>query len=392
MKSHLIFLLVWVIIDACVDRIDFEIPTQYSKDIVVDGLITNEPGPYTVKLSTVIKSDDTRSLGIPIYAKKVSIFDNLGNSEELKQAGEGVYKTMTGGIQGVVGREYYVRIEMENGNVFESIPDRMNPVGAVDSIYYEFESYQPLDAPTGYQYRIFINAHSAIEGDNYIRWRFNGTYVVQTLPQFTQCNPPCYFCPALCSGFAIVNGVPKEGYAYNPITGQPEYVIGLKCTCCRCWVTPREEKLKVSDTQISANGKFSRVEMGIVPVNFYTFFEKYRVEIQQMSLSRAAFEYWKAVQSQKEAVGSLFQPVSGEIPTNLFEINNERGVQGIFYASAVTKKQIYLDQRTHPVKLTIKVPESYCAEYLREGPIGKDCRLAFPGSTSTTQKPADWKF
>ncbi len=45
---------------------------------------------------------------------------------------------------------------------------------------------------------------------------------------------------AACSGYALVNGELKEGYAINPVTNEPEYVIGLKCTCCRCWVTPPE--------------------------------------------------------------------------------------------------------------------------------------------------------
>ena len=95
------------------------------------------------------------------------------------------------------------------------------------------------------------------------------------------------------------------------------------------------------------------------------------------------------MQSQKEAVGSLFQPITGVIPTNIFEINNAQGAEGIFYASAISKKQIYLDKNTNFVQLI--VPQDYCHEELRDGPIGMDCRLAFPGSYSTTQQPADWK-
>ncbi|MEK6780241.1 MAG: DUF4249 domain-containing protein [Bacteroidota bacterium] len=390
MKRFFIFFVGWALTDACVDRINFDIPGQFSNDLVVDGLITDEPGPYTVKLSRSIKVDDTRPLGIPVNAKSISIHDNAGNSETLNKISTGFYQTKPDGIQGVIGREYFIRIEMDDGNIFESLPDKMNPVGAIDSIYYDFESYQPETAPTAYRYRIYIDAHNTPEGSNYFRWKFNGTYEVETLPQYTHCpDSPCSYCPTECSGYAWVDGELKKGYAYNPKTKKVEY-FGLECTCCRCWVTAPEAKPKVSDLQISASGKFVKVEMGTIPVNFYTFFEKYRVEILQMSLSRVSFDYWKAIESQKDASGSLFQPITGKIPTNIFEKNNAQGVQGIFYASATTKKQIYLDKNTHRVE--IYVPLDGCTVPWRAGAIGKDCRIAFPGSTSTTQKPEDWKF
>jgi hypothetical protein len=170
----------------------------------------------------------------------------------------------------------------------------MDPVGAVDSIYYDLIPNVPSNGPTTYSYKVYIDAHKAESGNNYIRWKLNGTYVVETLPQYTHClNPPCSWCPAACSGFAWVNGELHEGYAINPKTGKPEYVIGLKCTCCRCWVTPPENKPRVNDLQLS-NGRFEHVDVGTIPINYYTFFEKYRVQVIQMSLSRTAFEYWKS--------------------------------------------------------------------------------------------------
>ncbi len=394
MYRLLIFLVGWTFIDACVERIEFDIPNIYSKDVVIDGLITNEPGPYTVKLSSVIAEDDTHPLGIPLYAKRITVSDNAGHVEDLVLTGAGEYQTQVNGMQGVVGREYSIRVEMEDGSIFESAPDKMSSGGAVDSVYYAFESYQSSQAPTAYRYRIYMNSHGPSDGDNFFRWKFNGTYVVRTEPKFTHCPfTPCGFCPPPCSGAQFKNGSdlePSDGYAFNPKTNKVEYVIGLTCTCCRCWVSPREDKPRVSDMKYSSNGNFLKVEMGTIPVNFYTFYERYRVEIVQMSLSHVAFEYWKSIQSQKEAVGSLFQPVTGKIPTNLSVTNGTRSVQGIFYAAAVTKKQIYLDKNTTKIP-EIAVPEDDCVYHPRVGPMGVDCRNGFPGSTSTNVQPADWK-
>jgi hypothetical protein len=387
-KRVLMLLLSWVVADSCIERVNFDIPDSYASDLVVDGQITNDPGPYVVKLKNVINVDATSPLGIPVDAKRITIYDDLGTSEVLSYVKPGTYQTDPVGIRGEIGRTYHIRVEMNDGDVFESIPDKMDPVGAVDTIYYDLETYEPIDGPTNYAYRIYIDAHQAEEGNNYIRWKFNGTYVVETLPQYTHCtSPPCSWCPTPCSGHALVNGELKEGYAINPGTNQPEYVIGLKCTCCRCWVSPPEAKPRVNDLQLS-NGRFLNVDVGTIPVNFYTFFEKYRIQVVQMSLSRNAFDYWKAIESQKDAVGSLFQPVTGEIPTNVNNSQTDRGVQGIFYASAVAKKTIYLTKEM--INVSVRVPQDYCNGILRDGAIGLDCRNAFPGSHSTTEKPADW--
>ena len=243
-------MLSWVVADSSIERVDYEIPDSYSNDLVVDGLITNEPGPYVVNISQVIKIDATSPLGIPVDVKRITIYDDSGTSEVLSHIRTGTYQTDPDGIRGEIGRTYYIRVELMDGGVFESIPDKMDLVGGVDSIYYDFESYQPTNGPTEYLYRIYTDAHQAEGGNNLIRWKLHGTYVVETLPQFTHCpTPPCIWCPTPCSGYAWVNGELHEGYAINHVTNEPEYVIGLTCTCCRCWVTPPEAKPKVNDLQ-----------------------------------------------------------------------------------------------------------------------------------------------
>src|SRR5689334_11624007 len=125
MKPFLKFLIVWILINACVDRLYMDIPVSYVNDLVVEGVITNEPGPYTVTLSRVIniKNDDIRP-PVPVNAKSVTIYDDKGDSEILEPAGDGTYQTKSGRIQGEIGREYHIRIEMYDGSIFESTPDK----------------------------------------------------------------------------------------------------------------------------------------------------------------------------------------------------------------------------------------------------------------------------
>jgi hypothetical protein len=257
-------------------------------------------------------------------------------------------------------------------------------------LYYEFEVKKNREGVDEQGYRIYVDSSIPSTDSTFMRWRFTGTYVVETLPQYKpkNTNTGCDYVPLECSGWASVNGELKEGYAYNPITFRYEYVIGLKCTCCRCWITPREHDPVVKSAHTQDNGRFSRLEVGYVPVNFYTFFEKYQVKVSQMSLSRNAYDFWLNISQQRQAINSLFQPVTGKVQTNFTENGNSTAVQGIFQASAIKTKIIYLDQNTHKVFIT---PPLDCFRPPRSGPMGESCLLGFPGSIATTEQPEDWE-
>lgn len=340
----------------------------------MDGLITDEPGPYTVKLSLSSRVDGFLDFRELVTARRVIIFDDVGNSEDLKQVEKGTYQTEPNGIRGAVGRSYAVRVEMEDGRVYESIPDRMNPVGNIDNLSYALDAFQPLDAPTRYGFRVFVDASGVPETDNLFRWKFTGTYIINTHPQFRQTPPPtCKKIPPACSGFIVssINVLQR---------------IDL-CTCCVCWVNQYDRRPFVSDNQFVSNGKFKNIEVAYIPIEYWPFQIRYRIEVKQMSLSRTAFDYWRIIQTQKEGASSLFQPPTGKTRTNVFEKNGLGEAQGIFAASAVSLKQVYLTNES--VRgLYLKLPNSnLCGPDLTQ--IQESCLLAFKHSSN--QPPPDWE-
>ncbi len=159
------------LLTGCVDRLDIPQIDQEEGILVVDGLITDAPGPYKIKLFRVAASDAILDNIEFIRAKQVTIFDDAGTSEVLKLAETGIYETDPNGIRGEVGRKYSIRIEMLDGLIFESEPDEMIPVGSVDSLYYTWESFVPISGPTEYGFRVFLNASSLEQP--MLRWRFH---------------------------------------------------------------------------------------------------------------------------------------------------------------------------------------------------------------------------
>ncbi|HNP95642.1 MAG TPA: DUF4249 domain-containing protein [Cyclobacteriaceae bacterium] len=354
----------FLLLVACVDRISVDATGDFQSQIVVDGFISDDPGPYTVRLFRSSPVDDNLSSATPFSARTVSIFDNLGNTETLSETanGSGVYVTRPTGIRGVIGRTYTLRIENRDGAVYESTPELIRPPGTVDSIYYVFETRTPLNGSTEYGYRVFLDARGA-DDSKYLRWKFNGTYRVETNPEqrtvpFGQGRIPD---PPPCSGYIYTGALTQVG----------------NCNCCVCWVKQVEKKPVVSDNQFVIGGKFTGVEIAYVPVDEFTFFDRYRIEIEQLSLSKEAFDFWRSIASQKDGATSLFQPSFGEVKTNVFPVNGGPPVLGIFYASGKARKSVFITKAEVPINVpppATTIPEA--------------CNQVF--DLSTTIKPFGW--
>ena len=128
---------------SCVEEYWPEIDSNSNQLLVVDGKITNFPGPYTVKLSLSSTLLDTAF--IPQTLAKVTILDDQGNQEVLIENYPGIYQTSLGGIQGVIGRSYKINIVLNNGNTYESDYEKLlSPVEIEDVLYEQEWNYQYL--------------------------------------------------------------------------------------------------------------------------------------------------------------------------------------------------------------------------------------------------------
>lgn len=368
--SQVFFIL---LVSACVDRLDIEYTDTEAGIIVVDGVITDQPGPYTIKIFRSSNADDIVSNPVPISARQVSIFSDDGENEILKSVGSGTYETAPEGIRGTVGKKYAVRIELVDGSIVESVPDELKPVAKIDSLYYLWETFKPLDGPTRYGFRVFMDS-KGLEGENrYMRWRYSGTYLAEAYPKGRGINDNC---------FGVPDPPPCSGYTYTGTRQFPgDFVYIGECTCCICWVTDPEGKPQLND-KLNTNGTYKKIEVGYVPFNQWTFhFGRYMIKVEQMSLSDQAFEFWKIVRDQKEGITDLFQPAIGRLKTNIFAVDSNLEVSGIFYATSIDTKVRFLTRDD----AEIPVPELN----IDTCPLRKECDRAFPHASRTP--PPEWE-
>lgn len=335
------WIIFYLMITACVDPITFDIPSV-AFQLVVDGLITDEPGPYTVYLSRARALNADLSTRVPLFGAKVTIRSDAGETEALTEGTEyGTFKTKT--IQGKVGRSYSIKITTAEGKVYESNPEKMAAVGEVESVSFEFEANAVVNnegiETQADRFNIYTDGRVVTGNENYIRWRLVGTYQIETFPQFIRTANP--------AGVLVPNPPACSGYAYR----NSQLTYTGPCSCCYCWVNDYGVPA-VSDDLLLSGGLFKNVRVGNVPINRRTFYDKYYVEVQQEALTRSAFTYWKLVRAQKDGANSLFQPPLAKLKGNIHSVADAgEQVQGYFGAAGIKRKGIFITKQDIPYRL-----------------------------------------
>ena len=381
-RSSILSVVLILFASACLDRIDIDTGFIPLNSIIINGSITNEPGPYQVAISLGFDIESKESFRNPVSARSVVISDDNGTSEKLKETSPGIYVTEPDGISGTVGRTYVLRVELRDGRVYESVPETLLESGRIDSLYSEFTEEKTPDDVSVYGFDVKYIPSIISENSYYLMWKFTGTFQSDTNPELKIDEPcgaitcqGCNFCnyKPLCSGLRNVSQLPGIDRAIFVRIGP--------CECCTCWYDFFNPQILLSDDQFVQQGKFSAQTAMHIPLDAWIFQHRVYAKVTQFTLSRNAFEFWKSVKDQKTAINSLFQPVTGKIKTNFVQVSGTPvGVDGLFFASGVASKAMFIDRED--VKSSVPIPEPGI-------PFGESCLKLFPYSTD--QKPEFWE-
>lgn len=128
MKSIFVFLVTILLFSSCEKVIDLNLESSGSK-LVIEGNITDQAGPYFVKLTKTVPFDEA-SIYPAVEDAMVIVSDNTGVTDTLTYTTGGIYQTNM--LQGVPGRTYTLAVTTE-GKTYtaESI---MAPYVAFDSV------------------------------------------------------------------------------------------------------------------------------------------------------------------------------------------------------------------------------------------------------------------
>lgn len=132
--QNFIFILLLTALFSCEDIIEIDLNSA-DPQIVIDAAVTDQPGPYTVKISKT--GDYFKPSVFPVVSGAVvQTADDAGFSEMLQESEPGIYQTES--LQGTPGRAYTLTViaEGEEYTAVSCMPEAVQ----IDSLRY---NYQP---------------------------------------------------------------------------------------------------------------------------------------------------------------------------------------------------------------------------------------------------------
>jgi hypothetical protein len=296
-RIHCLFLFL-LLLTGCV--VQYIPETNEFKDLlVVEGLITDQPGINTIRLS---KTDPiwAPNLTKPLKGCVVSISDDLGNTDDLTEISTGVYVTDASAFQGIVGREYtlHIRTTLEPVNYsYISLPMKMNPVPTIDSIYYEKKTYQ-LWPQSVEGCQIYLNTFDPADKCKFYRWDFSETWE-----------------------FHLPFDVPKRV----------------------CWQSSSSNQIFIKSTSALNEGRIERFPINTIKNPVDKLSVKYSILVNQFSLNDNEYLYWERLKTALEQVGGLYDQVPTSIPNNIYCVEEpDRKVLGYFSVSAKSSRRFFI--------------------------------------------------
>ena len=116
---------------SCEEIINVDLNSADPK-IVIEGTVTDQPGPYTVSITKT--TDYYNPASYPtVSGARVNIADDLGFSEQLHETTDGIYQTVN--LQGTSGRTYTLTVIAE-GQTYSAVSFMPQPT-EIDSLFYE---------------------------------------------------------------------------------------------------------------------------------------------------------------------------------------------------------------------------------------------------------------
>ena len=154
------------LITGCIDKIELK-EANVPRKLIVDGTVTNLPGPYFVTLSYSEPFNSTKITEL-VSGATVTVSDNLGNIYPLSAFTNGVYKTDSASFRGVVGRSYSVNIKTLDGKQYKSRPESILPPVPIDSITSRFVPGQIRTA----SFEVSVKVKDPSVSGNFYRWKW----------------------------------------------------------------------------------------------------------------------------------------------------------------------------------------------------------------------------
>jgi hypothetical protein len=335
LRIKYILIIILMVTLACKDEFLLE-TDNYEPILVVDGMITNEKGPYTIKISQSTPVNEYSK--VPIQGCKVTLYENSNNSEELFENEPGVYVTSETGIQGIVGNEYRISIITPEGEEYNTKNQIMKAPVDIESIYAEEIVMNKEGYPNGLPgYQFYLDTKTAPSQDNYFLWKMIETYQYNNDYELSR----IYF------GMESIR-INDTTWISQEITNDTLFNI-YKNNLYTCWKTQNINYVYTGKTTNLTLPKITQQPLIFIGTDSKRLTNRYSILLNQYTIDKEAFYFWEGIQEQSEQENLLVSTQPYNIKGNIINVNNSNKlIFGFFTVASVSQKRIFVDNLRKP--------------------------------------------
>ena len=335
-----------VLLEACITPLD--VTTEETERIlVVEGHITTDFGPHLIRLTGTARYGSIFEGVIrPEERAEIWITDNEGNVTFAENTTGGLYETPFN-FRAEVGKSYILNVRTTDGRTYASTPELVVEVPAIDTLTTAFKKLPSTD-PDRFRsgIEVFGTWQDPETETNFYLWKNSGTYLIETRPDlFSVPGPPRIPAPKDC--------------------------------CATCWIYEQggDNNINIFKDN-NTNGTLNTALMAFIEDNGERFTDRYYVEIEQLSISKGAYQFYDLLNNQLSIDGDVFDPPPATVRGNMINLQDpEASVIGYFFAADVKSRAIFLSR-------------DMLEEFQLPRQVNDDCRT-LPGAT--TFQPPFWE-
>jgi hypothetical protein len=317
--TYTAFLIMPIIFGTCSEILFTEpyIPeiSKYEDLLVVDGIITDGPGPYKVRLSRSFKYSDTE--GFPEQQAVVLIRDDQANVATLLETAPGVYETTDQDFRGIIGRKYQLYVETSDQQKWGSEFVELKKIPEIERVYAEFgDRIGKKEVEEGFQ--IYVDTYDPDNQTRYYRYDFVETW------EFVVPYPSYYI-------------------VQNSLLRFRTEKVG------NCWKTIASDEIIVTTSENMQSDLIKRFPVHFVSTGSNRLGIRYSILVRQYSLSREAYVYWEQIKAVNQELGTLFDKQPSQIRGNIYNLDEpEIPVIGFFEATSVDTARLFITRSEIP--------------------------------------------
>ena len=301
MRNIAILFSLTVMTMGCTKSLELPNTTPDNSILVVEGDIKTGNGSENIfrlsRLKPLFQFDE-----VPEFNAQVEIIAENGTKWLLEDMRNGVYKKVLGLPTNI---PLALRIQTRDGKTYESPFQNSVESPAIDSVTFRQEE----DGV-----RLFVHASNTSSNSKNYRWTYNETWENKSRYE---------------AFHDFVNG----DIVTRPVGDQ----------IYRCWKTEGEKNIIVNNTQDLDKDVISYQPIAFIPNRNEKFYTRYSILVQQIGLSKEAYDYWEILKKNTELTGSLFDPQPSRMPTNI-KCTNDPTKEAVGFVSVgkVSEKRIFI--------------------------------------------------